>query len=338
MAFHLTCWTEKYGSGTTTGNRAFAAVYASTCTICKNPINVGQTISYTKRPGRPAKFKVEGEAPTPTPAVVPVTPTVDVDAIVQACLEKLPRPVIVTHTDTGEIINVGVQHAQFDTLLSFCRARVNTMIVGPAGSGKTTAAKAVAKALDVEFYYVPAFSDPFTVLGYNDAHGRYVRTPARDAYEHGGVILFDEIDGCDPNAMVALNALIENDKAAFPDGMVQKHRDCIIIAAANTFGHGGTSDYVGRNKLDGASLDRFAVLEWSYDEAFELAIAPDPEYTRHVQKIRARAKERGLRVLVTPRASIKGGALIKAGVPRELVDAALLRKGLPDDTWNQLTA
>jgi hypothetical protein len=41
--------------------------------------------------------------------------------------------------------------------------------------------------------------------------------------------------------------------------MVQRHADCIILTAANTYGRGGDMVYVGRNALDGATLDRFVL-------------------------------------------------------------------------------
>jgi cobaltochelatase CobS len=41
--------------------------------------------------------------------------------------------------------------------------------------------------------------------------------------------------------------------------------DC-IVATANTFGTGADRVYVGSLQIDGATLDRFAFLEWPYDE------------------------------------------------------------------------
>jgi MoxR-like ATPase len=108
---------------------------------------------------------------------------------------------------------------------------------------------------------------------------------------------------------------MENGLCAFPDAIVERHADCIVIAAGNTWGLGATADYVGRNKLDGAFLDRFHVrLDWQYDVALEVAISGNEKWTRRVQAARERARAAGLKVLITPRASQAGAALIEAGM------------------------
>ena len=52
----------------------------------------------------------------------------------------------------------------------------------------------VAKALGRTFYFTGAVDNVFKLNGYMDANGNYVRTSFREAYEWGGVFLFDEID------------------------------------------------------------------------------------------------------------------------------------------------
>lgn len=253
-------------------------------------------------------------------------------------LLDLPKPTIVQRAIPAAPQNIGVQHRMFDVLLRTVSSGVNAYLAGPSGSGKTTAAQNVARALDLPFYYTGSISDAFALTGYMNAAGVYVRTPFREAYEHGGVFLLDELDASDPNATLALNALLANGEAAFPDRMVQRHPDCRIIAAANTYGHGGTHEYVGRNKLDGAFLKRFAFIDWGYDEKLETATAPHAEWCKRVQKIRALAKTRGLRVLITPRETYEGAKLLAAGLPLDTVDAMLLRQGMPDETWKSLTS
>ena len=54
---------------------------------------------------------------------------------------------------------------------------------------------------------------------------------------------------------------------------VQAHPDFRVIAAGNTFGLGANYEYVGRNQLDMASLDRFAVVRVGYDRNIELNVA-----------------------------------------------------------------
>lgn len=233
--------------------------------------------------------------------------------------------------------NLGVQHSSFPRLLSACAARdhkglrLNIWLAGPAGSGKTTAAHAVAQALSLPYYHTGAINDPIELLGYCNAAGTYVSTLFRQAYEHGGVFLFDEIDGCDPRALVALNALLANGVAAFPDGMIQRHPDTVIIAAANTWGHGATHEYVGRMKQDAAFLDRFVRLTWNYDEALERSFAPDLAICTHVQAIRAAVAAKGLRVLVTPRATVRVASLVAAGLSLSDALDACVYEGMTAD-------
>ena len=91
----------------------------------------------------------------------------------------------------------------------------------------------------------------------DSAQGTIVSTEFRKAYENGGLFLFDEIDASMPGAILAFNAALANNFMDFPDKKVPRHKDFYCIAAANTFGSGADRQYVGRNQLDAASLDRF---------------------------------------------------------------------------------
>ena len=104
--------------------------------------------------------------------------------------------------------------------------------------------------------------------------------------------------------------------------MIKRHSDFICIACANTYGHGATSDYVGRTRLDGASLDRFQPkIDWPIDEKLESCFTTNQRWTQIVQAARKRAKSHGLKILITPRATIAGAALIACGFSyRETVE------------------
>ena len=147
----------------------------------------------------------------------------------------------------------------FDPVLQISALGINQMLVGPAGSGKTTLAAQVAQALNLEFYFTGALQTKYDIIGFIDGNGIYHRTAFRNAFENGGVFLWDEIDSSDARAMVAFNSALENDTADFPDGNVKRHPDFISIASANTYGRGADRMYIGRNHLDAATLDRFVV-------------------------------------------------------------------------------
>ncbi len=192
---------------------------------------------------------------------------------------RLPRPIEV-HVN-GEVHRVdGRVHSQFRELLGLVEeGHRNLLMVGPAGSGKTTLAKNLAESLGVEFGFL-SMSAGITethLLGRTlpDAAGAWSFRPSRftELYESGGVFLLDEVDAADSNVMVAINAALANGHLALTDGrIVTRHADCYIVAAANTWGLGGDYQYVGRNQLDAATLDRFVLSKVfvGYDIALEL--------------------------------------------------------------------
>lgn len=249
-------------------------------------------------------------------------------------------------TRDGALIGAveGRQHKQFATLLKAATARLpsgyhpNIWLAGPAGSGKTHAAEQVTKALGREFFYNGALSMSHEVLGFEDAAGQFHPTPFYHGYTRPSGYLFDECDGCADNSpLLAVNGALSNGIAAFANGMARRHVDSLIMAAANTWGLGATADYVGRAKIDGAFLDRFAVkLFWDYDTELEIAICGNPSWAREVHKARKRAKENGLKVLITPRATIAGAALIAAGFTVEEAKDMTYRAGLTAEQVRQV--
>lgn len=256
----------------------------------------------------------------------------DIEAIAKPLIEKhvkLPR-IIQIKTLKNKKVDLGIQHESFETLLTLVGAGVHPYLVGPAGSGKTTAASAVAKALDLPFYSesVCIQTPASKLVGYMDANGNYVGTPFRRAYEKGGVFLLDEIDNGNANVLAMLNSALSNGSCSFADGMVKRHKDFRCIAAANTFGNGADRQYVGRCQLDAATLDRFCTLVWDYDEEMEIAIAGNREWTEYVQACRKGAADLKIRIVISPRASIEGARLLEAGMLRSEVETLRIWKGL----------
>jgi hypothetical protein len=264
--------------------------------------------------------------------------------------------------------DVGVQHASFEALLRIVATRKNVWLFGPAGSGKTSAAHAVSKALGLPFFAksVGPQTSEASLLGYHDANGNVVRTQLREAYENGGVFLLDEIDSANPAVLVVINALLANGHASFPDCVVEKHADFVLLAGANTIGQGADRQYVGRQQIDAATLDRFVYVQWDYDPAIEAAAAGVPlsavhgakapkrfkfvddsgaeqrcaEWVAKVVKVRGIVDSFGkaVRFVVSPRASIHGVALLRAGFKPDDVAELCLWKGLDSDTRTKIEA
>jgi len=244
-----------------------------------------------------------------------------------------PREIVVKRPEINHAVNVGRQHKMFETLLKCCTAvdhkgyHLNIWITGPTGSGKTTAAEYVAKALGLEFGFDSSLDNDYKVNGFIDANGHFISTAFIERYKNGGIYVMDEVDNWMPSALLSANAPLANGMMSTPNGVIPRHKDCIIIACANTWGLGATNDYVGRTKLDAATLDRFMPkIDWPYDPDLEMAIAKDiggeigEEWCTKVQYARLRAKNQGLKIIVSPRATYNGIGLIKAGFT--LTDAA----------------
>lgn len=246
-------------------------------------------------------------------------------------------------TENGfETRDLGVQHKSFPLLLNCLKARhedyrLNIMLIGPAGTGKTTAARKVAEALGLRFGFTGAIDTKYDYLGYFDANGKLVRTAFREFWEHGGVWLQDEMDGSNAAALLPLNAGLANHVMAFPDGLVEQHPDCIIICAMNTWGLSATNDFVGRTKLDATTLNRFVPIYWDNDDELEHATAQNTEWTNRVQRVRLSIKAKGIKgVMVTPRQSQYGAALLKVGIPQNIVEDMLLKQSMSDSQWNDV--
>lgn len=261
---------------------------------------------------------------------------------------QLNQPTIIEikKPDVPKPINIGVQHKHFPELLAFCSAttvdeyHLNIWIHGPAGTGKSTACKNVHKAIFGDKYPFRTngkMSYAHELMGH--MHGdKYITTEFRKAYEHGGVYCADEIDGWLPDALIALNGALANGIAAFPDGMISRHKDFVFIGAANTVGLSGTIEYVSRFKQDAAFMDRNVMLDWPLDEALEASMSTNPTWLEIVRKVRSNVANYKIGGhLITPRAVVFGEALLRAGCTLERAMDAALRKGMTETQWRQAT-
>lgn len=262
-------------------------------------------------------------------------------------------------TPKGEAL----MHYRFPLLLAAINAGVSVMLVGPAGSGKTTAVQQAADMLGRGFEFTGAINSEYKLTGFIDAQGRVVSSAFRRAFLNGSVFLFDEMDGSLPGTVLPFNAANANRTMDFPDGVHKAHENYLGIAACNTFGRGSDRQYVGRFQQDAAVLDRFAVMEWGYDPALEAALvgapkpfnAPEPvsvspitdegiamreaaRWLTHVQIMREKIDKAKLRHIVSPRATVMGAKLLAAGWPWGEVEEAVIFKGLDTDSRAKLTA
>lgn len=253
------------------------------------------------------------------------------------------EPIHIEHP-SGAITDCGRQHHNFPALVKLISIRENTLLVGPAGSGKTSAAVAACKGLGFEHEVVSVGPQTMQseLAGYRNANGTYIESAVRRCFEGGRKLILDEMDAGNPGVFTYLNAIIENMMAGFPDGTVERNANFSIVACANTWGSGADMQYVGRSQLDAATLDRFTTLEWNYDEAFEmdlaLAINPDAKpWVLKVQKWRKNMFNHKVRHVISPRASLKGAKLLRAGFTEAQIEKMVVFKGLNKEAFDKIT-
>lgn len=173
-------------------------------------------------------------------------------------------------------------------------------------------AKMVADHLKLDFWLESCSegTPPSAFLGRETGHVGFT-----EAYGKPGVICVDEIPMLDPSVAAGLNAALANGFIFTRHGVkVERHPNCIIIATANTFGHGGSRQYVGNNQLDAATLDRFVggKIEVDYSPVYESQY--DSEVVRYVRGLRETVKVNGFRRVVSTRSVIAGHKLKAAGL------------------------
>lgn len=198
----------------------------------------------------------------------------------------------------------GVLHEKFDTVLQLVNADVPVFLTGPAGSGKNVICKQVAEALGLKFYFSNAVTQEYKITGFTDAMGNFQESQFYKAFKNGGVFMLDEMDASIPEVLIILNAAIANRYFDFPApiGYVEAHPDFRVIAAGNTFGEGADAAYVGRNQLDAASLNRFALIQIDYDSRIEENCANgDNELLKFCRAFRKAVTKAGIGAVVSYR-------------------------------------
>lgn len=263
-------------------------------------------------------------------------------------------PSVITHrieipaVDGSSVKTVDGVRPEFATLIKlYLRARqsgMGVMLVGPAGSGKSTAGKALAETLGLP-WYVQSFcrQTPISsLIGYADAHGQHVWTPFTKSITQGGVYQADEFDAANENIALTLNACVAQRALSVP-GLHEGETLPVqpnwgVIATANTIGLGADRRYTGRSDLDEATRDRFLFLEWDYDHELEARLS-NPDWLTYVQTARKAIIDLDLtRVTLSTRALIVGTGLLADGLDRKQMTQHVLWSKISADDASKLQA
>ena len=303
------------------------------------------------------KPQTKETAPVETPAapIQPAAPQTSLDKLVAKCVAELsvnsvmdfakpfiekyvsetygmlPKAIEVkTETETKKV--TGYTHHEFETILKLVAADIPVFLTGPAGCGKNVICKQIAEALGKEFYFSNAVTQEYKITGFIDANGKYQETQFYKAFTQGGVFMLDEMDASTPEVLVILNAAIANRYFDFPVGRVEAHPDFRIVAAGNTYGTGADIEYTGRFQLDASSLDRFAIIEVSYDKDIELSIAGgDKEIIDFVHAFRSALATADIKFTVSYRAIERLVKLKAMFDTQKAIQLAVLRGMEKDD-------
>jgi energy-coupling factor transporter ATP-binding protein EcfA2 len=281
--------------------------------------------------------------------------------IVREELDQRPnRTITIEHTD-GAKVEIDGAHPMLEEALKWIQTGAPIMLIGPTGTGKSVLAKQIAKALDKPFFTTAQALASYDLLGYIGPNG-YVASIFRAAVDVKGVHLCDEFDAYDPAAALAANAGMTGDAIPFPDtpeGLSPE--GTVFIAACNTWGNGADREYVGRNQMDAATLNRFVMLPIDYSLQVEAMLCglPAPKYVApkhegsdndpsevseavkrwfdYVQNTRSKVAKCKMRHPVSTRTLRIGVDALKAGLPLSTVVARLLRRDLDSTSWGKVT-
>lgn len=165
-----------------------------------------------------------------------------------------------------------VEAGTYEVLKRNIEKKVNTLLIGATGTGKTELVSNIAKSLgvDITIFDMGTMADP--IMGLVGTHtitvrdgvtqSEFKKSRFSEVIQQPGIVLLDEIS----RASVAANNLLFpvldfrrelSMEYSFEDSEpIAVHPDCVFFATANM-----GSQYTGTHKLDRALLDRFMTIE-----------------------------------------------------------------------------
>ena len=226
--------------------------------------------------------------------------------------------------------------SMFDKVLKLVDMNLPVMLTGGAGAGKNFMLEQVSNALGLDFYYTSTITQEYKLTGFIDGGGKYHETEFYKAFTQGGVFMLDEIDASIPECLVILNGAIANGYFDFPTGREIANENFRVVCAGNTVGLGADLVYTGRNVLDGATLDRFVLVEIDYDSRIEENLCQDEDLRNFLYDVRHSVKVNHINHIVGMRCFKYAYQLLMNGFDKEFIVKSVILKGLQQDDINVL--
>lgn len=172
-----------------------------------------------------------------------------------------------------------------------CRPAI--ALVGPAGNGKTTSAKAAMDAMGYGYVEIDCteYTEPADLIGgmliraeNGGTSSIWVDGAITRAFKEGLGIILNEYDALNPRAALCLQSVFQDPgrsgqgryvtTVGCPEhDRVYPQGDCPVILSLNTYGTGGSRQYVGRNTMDAASIDRLTIITTGYENEAAILVA-----------------------------------------------------------------
>ena len=257
------------------------------------------------------------------------------DKFIKETYGALPQKLTIVHKDI-EYDKTGIFHKMFDKVLKLVDMNLPVMLTGGAGAGKNFMLEQVANALGLDFYYTSTITQEYKLTGFIDGGGKYHETEFYKAFTQGGVFMLDEIDASIPECLVILNGAIANGYFDFPTGREIANENFRVVCAGNTVGLGADLVYTGRNVLDGATLDRFVLVEIDYDSRIEENLCQDEDLRNFLYDVRHSIKVNHINHIIGMRCFKYAYQLLMNDFDKEFIVKSVILKGLQQDDINVL--
>ena len=214
----------------------------------------------------------------------------------------------------------GVAHKDLQKVVNALSVGVNVYLYGPAGTGKTNLAIAAAEAMGREYSIVGRLESAWDYIGAPTLRKDFAPGPVLDAMINGRVLILDEMDSFQHEAIIAMNSIIANGVITCAGGTYRAADGFVVVGVGNTTGRGATSEY-NREHVDASVLDRFRVnFLIDNDENIEKTLSRGQvDIVEFVHALRTAAVGAGIELILSPRCIDSAAKLIDCFLPVDIV-------------------